>query len=118
MGLGSIPRIIRDYVHKRDKEKCRICGRYVNGKGQIHHIFRRNATIPPEYGIPWIPRNNHPDNLILLCNECHAKIHNGKIPNEHRAWIEANKSLRRRYEFPEELKRWLDDNTVSAQPQI
>ncbi|OOC42179.1 HNH endonuclease [Thermosipho sp. 1074] len=93
MGSGSIPRIIRDYIHKRDKEKCRLCGRFVNGTGQIHHLFRRNAAIPVEYNIPWVPKNNHPYNLILLCPECHLKIHQGYEIDKDKL-IEQNKRKR------------------------
>jgi 5-methylcytosine-specific restriction endonuclease McrA len=94
-------------VHKRDKEKCRVCGRYVNGTGQIHHLFRRNATIPPDYGIPWVPRNNHPYNLILVCPECHLKIHRG-LEIDKDFFIEQNKKKK----LTKGIRKWVEENEV------
>lgn len=52
-------------IKERDKYKCRICstGLYKSRYAPIHHINgNRN--------------DNNPENLILLCNDCHSKIHN------------------------------------------
>ena len=84
-----------------------MCGRYVNGTGQIHHLFRRNATIPPEYQIPMVPRNNHPYNLVLLCPECHVKIHNGqKIDIDF--FIVQNKKRR----LTKGVRKWVEENEL------
>jgi 5-methylcytosine-specific restriction endonuclease McrA len=94
-------------VHKRDKEKCRLCGRYVNGEGQIHHLFRRNATIPPEYQIPWVPRNHHPYNLILLCPECHNRVHKDWVIDVD-FFVNQNKKKK----LPRNVQRWVSRNEV------
>ena len=51
-------------------EECRENGKIVVGK-EVHHI------IPIEKD--WSKRLD-PDNLVLLCRDCHNKIHNRQSP--------------------------------------
>lgn len=57
----SISKRRESIINKYDN-KCAICGRFENLR--IHHIDTNN-------------KNNEEDNLILLCEKCHRKIHNG-----------------------------------------
>ena len=107
LGIGAIPKVIRKYVHKRDHEHCRLCGAHVNGNGQIHHIFTRNSHIPKYLDVPDVPKNHHPWNLILLCPECHVKIHNGMEINKEEL-IEANKKKK----LTEEIIKWVEENEL------
>lgn len=61
----SIPRKIREYVLKRDSYMCRRCA----GEHdlELHHIGLRSHG-----------RDNHPNNLMVLCARCHRWYHNGK----------------------------------------
>ncbi|OMC81861.1 endonuclease [Viridibacillus sp. FSL H7-0596] len=55
---------MRQFIYERDKGCCKRCGRFVFGKmAQVHHIVKvkSNATLKLE-----------PNNLKLLCPECHA----------------------------------------------
>jgi len=55
---------IRTYVLHRDKYTCQLCGKK-NTQFQLHHIMPRSQN-----------GKDHPDNLITLCSDCHAKVHN------------------------------------------
>ena len=57
-----------DYVRNRDNYVCQLCKKKV-GKlpNEVHHIVWRSRG-----------GSNSPDNLLLLCNPCHKKIHKGK----------------------------------------
>jgi len=75
--MKSIPKELVNYIWNRDDHTCRLCGRRLSkGEGVIHHLWKRNEIIPQEIGIPRVPSNNHPLNLVFLCGPCHAKIHN------------------------------------------
>jgi hypothetical protein len=50
---------IRNYILKRDKNKCRICNNYI-GVLDVHHI---------DYN----KQNNKINNLITLCHACHSR---------------------------------------------
>ena len=54
-------------VFERDGEKCVICGS-IERLG-IHHKDGKGSTLPRDQ------RNNSLDNLVLLCQSCHMKIH-------------------------------------------
>ena len=68
-GIGKLPwgfeftKELKRKIKKRDKYVCRVCGT----KGVcIHHI-------------DYDKHNNNPNNLILLCSQCHGKTgHNRK----------------------------------------
>lgn len=55
---------IRDFIKSRDNYICQICGKNLNGKrsGHVHH---RDGD----------KENSSQDNLLLLCNSCHSKVH-------------------------------------------
>ena len=48
-------------IRKRDNYICQYCGE--RNAIQVHHILPRRIEI-----------DNHPDNLITLCNKCHPKV--------------------------------------------
>lgn len=56
-------------LYKRDRNKCRWCGR---GRKEmrldIHHIDGQGLLVKPE------ERNNKLDNLMLACQSCHTKL--------------------------------------------
>jgi len=59
---------IKSYVRFRDNYICQICKKKIaNIRNEVHHI------IPKSKG-----GSNRPDNLILLCQDCHKKVHTGK----------------------------------------
>jgi len=59
---------IKSYIRSRDNYTCQICNKNVgNIRNEVHHI------IPKSKG-----GSNRPDNLILLCPDCHKKVHTGK----------------------------------------
>ena len=55
---------IRAYVLHRDKYMCQLCGKR-NALFQLHHIIPKSQN-----------GKDHPDNLITLCPDCHARVHN------------------------------------------
>lgn len=70
----------REYIKKLFKGKCGLCG----GQGQhMHHITYKSED-----------RNliDDPDNLILLCLECHQKIHGNK-----KYWQPRLKNIRKNF---------------------
>ena len=48
-------------IRKRDNYICQYCGE--KNATHVHHIFPKRIKI-----------DNHPDNLITLCNKCHPKV--------------------------------------------
>jgi len=59
---------IREYVLHRDSHKCQQCkGKSKDKILQVHHIESQKTG------------GDRPDNLITLCLECHAKLHQNKI---------------------------------------
>lgn len=61
---------LREQIRKRDKEICQYCGKMIKNKGIVHHI---KEITPDNINDPNITLN--PDNLILVHDECHKKIH-------------------------------------------
>jgi len=53
--------------------RCTLCGRYAKGNLCLHHI------VPIK-----ISHNNNPNNLQVLCNQCHYMIHQEYIENKKR----------------------------------
>jgi hypothetical protein len=51
-------------IKDRDNNKCKTCGS--SEKLHVHHIDKNR-------------KNNQVDNLITLCQSCHAKIHSVRI---------------------------------------
>ena len=60
------------YVKKRDKYTCQSCGSRDIVNLEVHHIIERNDG-----------GTDKPDNLTTVCDECHDKIHAGKIKIKH-----------------------------------
>ena len=58
----------RDYILKRDKYKCQICG--VSSPLEVHH--KKHLT---EENIYDVTVTLNPDNLITLCRGCHCEQH-------------------------------------------
>ena len=54
---------LREQIRERDNGLC-ICGKQ---GGHVHHIIFRS-----HYG------SNKPENLILLCQECHTRVHSNE----------------------------------------
>jgi len=63
----------RAQVYEYYKGICQICGRQLSLRDSwhIHHIDRNR-------------RNNHLNNLILLCSSCHRKFHSGELALQSR----------------------------------
>ena len=56
-------------IYSDRHEECEICTRWVDieSTGHIHHIIVRKVG------------GDVPDNVKLLCWECHGKVHTGEI---------------------------------------
>lgn len=62
---------VKRQIRLRDKHKCRDCGQDYNL--EVHHItYKKN-------GVSIVGRElDNLDCLVLLCSECHQKVHNKK----------------------------------------
>ena len=61
---------LRQQVLRRDGWRCQSCGAMTNL--EVHHQeFRSQSGADSE------------ENLITLCSDCHAAIHNGALKREH-----------------------------------
>ena len=57
------------YVRNRDNYQCQICKKYVgNQPNEVHHIVLKSDG-----------GSDRPENLILLCLNCHTNVHAGKV---------------------------------------
>ena len=57
----------KEAIHNRDNYTCQCCGKK-NIRLEVHHIiFRSNGG------------TNDENNLITLCENCHSKVHDGKL---------------------------------------
>lgn len=62
-GYPGLSKHLKQKIRNRDKNICRICGNdAVNLMGRVHHIDGNK-------------KNQNRKNLILVCSECHGKIH-------------------------------------------
>ena len=58
---------VKAYVLHRDNHQCQKC-KTKKGKLHVHHVvFKSNGG------------TNSPDNLIVLCSDCHDKLHKGEF---------------------------------------
>ena len=82
---GKIARFGKGYkrIFERDNWKCQDCG--ITNEQHLTK-FKRNLTIHHKDGkgrnLPREERNNHPDNLVVLCLKCHGKrdsLRNGDV---------------------------------------
>lgn len=65
---------MRSFIFQRDKAICKNCSSLIIGRYAVHHII--HITMENIHD-PSITLN--PDNLELLCAECHNKHHKKKI---------------------------------------
>ena len=56
---------MEDYVYSRQEGQCYVCGK---GIEHYHHVKPRH-----EGG------SNRPENIVGLCEKCHAKVHKGEV---------------------------------------
>lgn len=66
-----IPRTTEKLIFQQANSRCPFCGCDEVGLLVIHHIVPRASG-----------GSNAPGNLILVCRNCHARIHSGTIPDE------------------------------------
>jgi len=60
---SEFSRSLRESIRSRDRDRCRVCGKYAgNTSGRVHHIDANK-------------NNSSEGNLILVCVSCHSKIH-------------------------------------------
>jgi|GEM_PF-745932 len=60
---------VKAYIRDRDNYTCQICKKKIaNIQNEVHHIIPRSKG-----------GSDRPDNLILLCQNCHAKVHAEKV---------------------------------------
>lgn len=58
---------VRDYIMKRDKYLCAVCGKPAE---EVHHIVKLTPRNINDVNI-----SLNPDNLISLCRDCHFDQH-------------------------------------------
>ena len=58
---------VKAYVRHRDGYKCKHCKKYKNKRLEVHHITSSQTG------------GDRPENLVLLCKECHDLHHKGGI---------------------------------------
>ena len=64
---------LRHALFKEAGYRCQVCGRYAKGDLHLHHI------VPIS-----ISHDNSRENLIVLCSDCHYKVHKKIIKIERR----------------------------------
>lgn len=66
----GLTKAIRKYVGQRDNHTCQLCG-VAEGKRafNVHHEDDNRM-------------NNDPDNLVTLCQQCHAYVHQTRLEQE------------------------------------
>ena len=68
-GNSKLPKVLRDFLYKKNNYKCQLCNyegyniKTGNSILQIHHIDGNT-------------KNNTPENLQVICPNCHAKTEN------------------------------------------
>lgn len=111
--MQSIPLLIRAYIMKRDRSKCRICGRKING-GHIHHIYTRNSCFPVNFKITILNNNDQPENLLYVCPMCHLSIHAGKTIINKEAFVKDNIQKTSEYPYNDGLKECIQNHKSKA----
>ncbi|NGX27951.1 MAG: hypothetical protein K940chlam1_00123 [Candidatus Anoxychlamydiales bacterium] len=75
---------VKQYVLNRDKYQCQVCKKKNNLKLHVHHIqFRSNGG------------SNSPDNLVILCETCHDKLHKLKKEEAEKSSKKLQKSAQK-----------------------
>ena len=93
------------YVFWRDNYTCQHCGKSNTVLNAHHIIFRSNGG------------TDRPDNLITLCEDCHKKLHAGKITlkaGKPRLFKDAGHMNTMRMLVESECKRLFGDERVSV----
>ena len=70
---NHLPRFIRERISERDGYLCQRCHQGPPTHFNIHHI-------------DWGGTNNEEDNLILLCVNCHGKVHHSSWSGKGILW--------------------------------
>jgi len=87
--VGRLPRELRRLILERDEFLCRFCGRggrYSDYLLEIHHIvWRRHGG------------QDQPANLMVICVECHDKLHYGEWKGRPRTFTELGENQGRRW---------------------
>jgi hypothetical protein len=74
-GRLNIPTSIKQQVYARARGRCERPRCSYSAKLHIHHIDKN-------------PSNNSPSNLLAVCPNCHARIHDGEFSiDAQRSWI-------------------------------
>ena len=74
-GREYIPTSIKQQVYARSRGRCERPRCSYSAKLHIHHIDKN-------------PSNNSPANLLVVCPNCHARIHDGEFSiDAQRSWI-------------------------------
>lgn len=68
-GNSTLPRTIRDFLYKKANYKCEVCG-------YEGYNIKTKKTILQIHHIDGNSKNNSPDNLQVICPNCHAKTEN------------------------------------------
>lgn len=67
-----IPRSLRTKLLLRCRGKCEVCGLDFVKEGVRPHFHHKDGN----------PKNNKPSNLIVVCPNCHSKLHKWKTVEE------------------------------------
>lgn len=59
---------VRDFVKKRDKMVCQRCGSWSEERYEVDHITELTWDNVDDWNVAY-----NPDNLQLLCHNCHTK---------------------------------------------
>ena len=65
--------------------ECCLAHDKVTPATQVHHVCVFGSAPTDDERWYWFLK---PDNLLSVCNECHAKIHNGMFANESTVWVQ------------------------------
>jgi Zn finger protein HypA/HybF involved in hydrogenase expression len=68
----SIPQKLRTELLLRCKGRCEKCGLDFHDNGVRPHFHHKDGD----------PKNNKPSNLIVVCPNCHSKLHTWKVVEE------------------------------------
>lgn len=65
---GTALKRVCEEVYERDKGCCVNCGRYVAEGTKPHHVLFKSRG-----------GGDTVDNMVMLCNECHFKVHHSHL---------------------------------------
>ena len=70
-GKGGLPPSLVLHIFRRDKWRCKRCG--LKQDLTLHHV----GGIPESKWLSKKGHSNDPNNIVLLCAECHDALHEG-----------------------------------------